>query len=429
MTCSLSLKTNYLNKHKSLTFERLNLPFFIARRYLAHQKGTFASITRLSVLASALSITVMIISLAVVTGFTYQVKQKLYSFNGHVHVSSFDLARSVSINSTPIYLDKKLMQQMRQIPHVVQVSPFVQVPVIVQAKGHMEGIKLKGVNSDYHFSSAISISGKNIDYSDTNYSRQILLSEGTARKLDVYSGDTVQVEFLNDNGMPRIRKVRVAGLYHSGLEDVDKYFGVCDIRMLQHINQWTADSINAYQLDLSNEQFADTVSNFIHYNLVIPPLESTTTNENNDSLLDWLNLQSMNSTIILIIMAIVSIINMGAVILILMVDRANMIGLLKALGMPFKEMVKVFLAVGGIIGGAGILLGNILALGLCWLQLHFGLVKLPEETYFMKYAPVKLVWWHVVLTDVGSLVLFLVCMLLPALYIRTIQPAKVLQFK
>lgn len=371
----------------------------------------------------------MILSLAVVTGFEYTIKEKLYSFNGHVHVSSFDMAKAVSITSSPIYLDEKLMAQMRQIPHVYQVSPFAQRPVIVQAHGHMEGIQLKGVNGQYHFAPGISIRGAHIDYRDTFYSRQILLSDGTARRLNVNAGDTVQLEFLYADAMPRIRKVKVCGLYHTGLEDVDKYFGICDIRLLQRINNWTGDSINAYQLDLDNAIYADTVSNFIHYNLVNAPLESNTTAESYASIFDWLNLQTLNGTILLIIMAIVSIINMGAVLLILMVDRAAMIGLLKALGMPFRDTVKVFLAIGGIIGAAGILLGNILALGLCWAQIRFGLITLPEETYFMKYAPVKIIWWHVALTDIASLLLFVICLWLPALYIRTIQPAKVLQFK
>jgi lipoprotein-releasing system permease protein len=128
-------------------------------------------------------------------------------------------------------------------------------------------------------------------------------------------------------------------------------------------------------------------------------------------------------------MAIVAIINMGAVLVILMVDRATMIGLLKALGMPFEGTRNIFLAIAGLIGAAGIVLGNILALGLCWAQLHYGFLKLPEESYSMKYVPIKIVWWEVGAIDVATLALCILCMWLPALYIRRIQPARVLQFK
>ncbi len=384
---------------------------------------------KLAVLATMLSVTVMILALAISTGFQYIVKEKLYCFNGHVHVSYFDPTRSNTRTAPPIGLDPKLVADMRRLPHVAQVTPFAQRPVIVQSHGHMEGIGLKGVGAAYHFPAGITLAGSPISYPDSGYSRQVLLSERTAAKLDVHAGDTVQLQFIDESAVPRVRRVKVSGLYHSGMEEVDNNFALCDIRLLQRLNNWTADSINAYQLDLDNEAFADTVSNFIHYNLINAPLESNTTVENYPNIFDWLHLQTTNSTVLLIIMAIVSVINIGAVLLILMVDRAAMVGLLKALGMPFTSTVSIFLSVGAIIGATGILLGNILALGLCWLQQHFGLITLPEETYYMKYAPVKVIWWHVVATDVVTLVLFVVCMWLPALYIRTIQPAKVLQFK
>ena len=213
------------------------------------------------------------------------------------------------------------------------------------------------------------------------------------------------------------------------MEEVDKYFGVCDIRLLQRINNWTADSINGYQVDLDNEKYADTVASFIHYNIINAPLESYTTAENYSFIFDWLKLQNMNGIILLVIMAVVSIINMGAVLLILMVDRAMMIGLLKALGMPFETTRNVFLGIAGLIGLVGILLGNVLALGLCWLQLSFGFLKLPEAAYYMPVVPVKIVWWHVAGIDIVTLLLCVLCMWLPTLYIRRIQPARVLQFK
>ena len=171
------------------------------------------------------------------------------------------------------------------------------------------------------------------------------------------------------------------------------------------------------------------MANFIHYNLIKPPLEAYTTTENYSFIFDWLKLQGMNGTILLIIMAVVAIINMGAVLVILMVDRANMVGLLKALGMPFEATRNIFLSIAGLIGAAGILLGNALAFLLCWLQLTFGIMKLPEDSYYMQFVPIKIVWWHVAMIDVATLVLCVLCMWLPTLYIRRIQPARVLQFK
>ena len=394
------------------------------------QKGTFSSfIIRLAIAATALSVAVMIVAMAVVTGFNLAVTEKLYSFMGHVHVIPYDETRSNALNyAEPVYYDKALLGEMKKIPHVTAASPFTEWPAIIQYRGRMEGLALKGVDKDYRFLHGITTMGAPIDYSDTFYSKQIVLSKTTAERLNVNMGDTVQLDFIQA-GVPRIRRVKVCGFYHSGMEEVDKNFGVCDMRLLQRINNWGADSINGYQVDLDNEKYADTVANFIHYNLIKPPLEAYTTAENYSFIFDWLKLQGMNGTILLIIMAVVAIINMGAVLVILMVDRANMVGLLKALGMPFEATRNIFLSIAGLIGAAGILLGNALAFLLCWLQLRFGLLKLPEDAYYMQFVPIKIVWWHVAMIDVATLGLCVLCMWLPTLYIRRIQPAKVLQFK
>jgi len=384
---------------------------------------------RLAIIATGLSVTVMIIAIGVVSGFTHSVSEKLFGFTGHVHVVRFDETHSNAMNYTePVYYNRRLADSIRMLPHVAMVAPFAERPVILQAHGSMEGLALKGVNRDYHFVHSISTTGNWIDFSDTAYSKQIILSKTTADRLNINTGDTVQLEFY-ENGMPRIRRVRVSGLFKSGMEEVDKNFALCDLRLLQRINNWGADSINGYQVDLTENKYADEVASFIHYHLIYAPLEAYTTVDNYSAVFDWLQLISMNGYILLAIMAVVAVINMGAVLLILMVDRATMIGLLKALGMPFEQTRNTFLAIAALIGAAGILLGNVLALGLAWLQWHYGIVSLPEDIYYMHYAPVRIVWWHVAAIDAATLALCVLCMWLPALYIRRVQPARVLQFR
>lgn len=407
----------------------MNVPFFIARRYLAGQKGSFSFIIRIGIIATCLSTAVMILSLAVSTGFKDVIKDKLYSFSGHVHVTYYDPIKSNAISTPPIYYDKKLGAALQKIPHVISVTPFAQRPVIIQYKGKMEGVRLKGVDRNYHFPSGIQLTGNPIDYPDTVYSRQVIISQRTADLLDAQPGDTVMLQFFEAGNAPRLRKVRVIGLFHSGMEDVDKYYAICDLRLLQRMNNWSADSINAWQLQLDNDAFADTVSNYIHYNLVNAPLDSFTTEETNGGLFDWLSFQSMNSVVLLVIMAIVAFINITGVILVLMIDRAAMVGLLKTIGMTSGGTARIFIAVGAIISSIGIVLGNVLALALCWLQKTYGFLKLNEATYFMKYVPVKVIWWHVVLTDIATIIVFIIYLWLPALYVRRIQPAKVLQFR
>jgi len=348
----------------------LNLPFFIARRYLLRQKGTFSAfIIRLSIIATALSVAVMIVAVASVNGFKYTIKEKMYSMLGHIHVELFDQNNSQSLDFSPLKYDPHLAASIQSIPHVSQVSVFAIKPTIIKTKGEMEGIQLKGVNADYRFSEGIEFTGNKIDYSDSAYAKQIIISRSTADKLNAKAGDTVQLIFLDQNSnFPRIRKVTIAGLYHTGVENVDEYYGICDIRMIQRINNWTAGDINGYQVELDDSRYSDTVSSYIFSKYLNAPLTSYTIKELYNYVFDWLGLIDMNGRILLFIMAIVAVINLGAALMILIVDQSRMVGMMKALGMAPEKLRLVFLYYSGLIAGAGILLGNIVGGGLCWIQ-------------------------------------------------------------
>lgn len=409
----------------------MNLSFFIARRYLVKQKGTFSSfIIRLSIVATALSVAVMIIAMAIISGFKYTIREKMYSLQGHIHVELYNPNRSQSLTLAPVKWDPVLVNRLRHTEHVQDVSTFAARPTIIQWKGQMEGVLLKGVNKDYHYSKDISFSGDAIDYSDTAYSKQIILSQNTADKLNLAIGDTVQLYFLEQGvQFPRIRKVRVAGFFHTGMGEMDNYFGLGDIRLIQRVNNWKPNEISGYQLQLDNEQYADTVANLIFDKYLQAPMTSYTMKDIYSSVFDWLDLQDVNGRIIILIMSVVAIINLATALVILIVEQSRMVGLLKALGMGLRKMSRIFLYHAAIIAGMGIVLGNVLALGLCWLQLKTGFLKLSEETYYMKQVPVRINWWQVATVDIGTLVLCLLCMWLPTLYIRRVRQAQVLQFK
>ena len=399
---------------------------------MLRHKGAFASfIIRLAVVATALSVAVMIISVAFITGFKYTIREKMYSFLGHVHVELRDDGEKMA-TSTPVKGDAQLVKNVQRLPHVTGVSPYVVKYAIVNAHSEMEAISLKGIDHDYRFLKGLSLSGKQIDFSDTAYSKQILLSQTIADRLLIKVGDTVELYFPEAGSMfPRIRKTVVAGIFHTGLVEIDKIFAICDIRLLQRINKWLPDDITGYQVNLDDEKYSDTVAAkiFSDYLPVASPLTAYTLEETYRNVFDWLELQNVNVVVLLVIMSIVSIINMSAVLLILMVDRARLIGLLKALGAPANNIRNIFLGIAGIIGFSGVLLGNIIGLGVCLLQEKTGFVTLPESIYGMSHASVRIIWWQIALLDVVTLILCILCMWLPALYIRRISPAKVLQFK
>jgi lipoprotein-releasing system permease protein len=413
-------------------FERsVNLPFFIARRYLLRQKGAFSAfIIRLAIVATALSVATMVIAVAFVTGFKHEIRGKLFSFWGHVHVTQFTPNTATIITPNPMQRSAALEQKIAATPHVTTITPFALRPVIVNANKLMEGIQLKGVNEQYRFPAGMKLTGNMIDYSDSAYAKQVVLSKTTADRMNLSAGDEIFLYFLEPGStLPRVRKAQVAGIFHTGMEEVDKNYGICDIRLLQRINNWQPDQVNGYQLSLDDEQYSDSIAAKIYYNYIEPPLTTYTMRDIFPNIFDWLGLQDVNARVIIIIMSIVAIINLAVALLILIVEHSRMVGVLKAQGMASGKMIQVFLYHAGIIAAMGILFGNLLGIGICWLQQETGFLQLSEATYYVKEVPVRLLWWQPVLIDIITLVLCILCMWLPALYIRRIQPAKVLQFK
>jgi lipoprotein-releasing system permease protein len=408
----------------------MQLSFFIARRYLLRQKGSFSSfIIRLAIIATSLSVAVMVLAVAFITGFKYEIRQKLFSFWGHVHIAPYSVNASNLIAPEPIQYDPNLVRGLSAIPHVVQVAPYAVRPGILQSNGVMEGVKLKGVTGSYHLSAAIPFKGSPIDFSDSSYSRQIVLSQRIADRLDIKAGGQLQLYFIEAGAAPRIRKVTVSGIFHTGMDEIDKEYAICDLRLLQHLNNWEPDDINGYQLDLDQPDLSDTIASTIIDQYAEPPLTAYTMRDIYENIFDWLQLQDVNVRILLIIMGLMAVINIAATLLILMVDRAHLIGLLKAMGMPVTGIRRIFLVMAGLICIPGILLGNLIGLGICLLQQRTGFLTLPESTYYISKVAVSIHWWQVAFIDLATLMLCVLCMWLPSLYIRRIQPARVLQFK
>ncbi len=397
---------------------------------MLRQKGRFSAfIVRLAIVATALSVAAMIASIAMISGFKHEIRDKLFSYWGHIIITPYSPSNASIISPDPIANDVKLTAAIADLEEVASIVPFAVRPAIVNANKQMEGIQLKGVDNLYDFESINTVS---IDFSDSNYSKEIILSETTLDRLNLKKGDDVLLYFLEKKAeYPRIRKVKIAGTFRTGMDDIDRRNAICDIRLLQNINQWQEHEVNGYQLTLKDESIADTVANRIFYQML--PSDSRlypqTMQEIFPAIYDWLSLQDVNAVIALIIMAFVAIIDMIAALLILIVEQARLVGVLKTLGMTEGSLRKVFLYHASYIGIAGILLGNIIGIGLCVLQQQTGFLKLSEATYYMQYVPVRLVWWHPVLISLATLLICIVCMLLPTLYIKRILPAKVLQFK
>jgi lipoprotein-releasing system permease protein len=328
----------------------------------------------------------------------------------------------------PVQWNPQLVSQVKEVVGVQHIYPFALRPGIIQSKDAMEGIRLKGITQTQSLPASMSVTGPGIGFSDTGYSQGIILSTTTANRLRLKVGDPLRL-YLITTGSPRVRKLTVAGTFHTGMEEVDKQFALCDVRLVQHLSGWKADEISGYQVELADNANPDTLAAKIFYDYLAAPMDAQSITKIYAGVFSWLSTQDTNGRIILFIVGIVAIINLASAMLILMVDRAVMIGLLKTLGMAPGGLWTIFLCVAGLIAGCGILLGNILGLGLCLLQQHYGFIHLAEETYNMTQVPVRFIWWQILILDISTLALCIACTALPLLYIRRIQPARVLQFK
>ena len=411
----------------------VHLPLFLAQRFLRKQKGSFSAfIIRLAAGATALSVAVMLVAAAIVTGFQSTIEAKIHLFWGHLLVTPYSANPAELMSEVSVFRDSNTEAQMGHALGGVPLTPYALQPAILRTPNALEGIQLKGIPAGYHLPAGTERTGEELDFSDTAYSKDILLSRTTATRLELHTGDNLQLYFLHQgSALPRIRKLRVAGIYHTGLDEVDRNFALCDIRLVQRLAGWAPFEITGYQIDLPRERAGEAEKLAQHfYDAVLPAtLRAYTLPERYPQLFDWLRLQATNVRVLLGIMALIAIINLAAALLILMVDRARTVGLLQALGMSRGALMQLFIALAGGIGLLGCILGTGVALLLCGLQKATGFMKLPEETYYMHTVPVEVVGWHLLLINGVTLLLCLICMSLPALYLRRLSPTKVLQFK
>ncbi|RYF94558.1 MAG: ABC transporter permease, partial [Chitinophagaceae bacterium] len=271
--------------------------------------------------------------------------------------------------------------------------------------------------------------GRWVDFNDSTYSKEINISVYTAEQLGVKLNDQLIIFFMQDGGeAPRTRKLKIAGLYKTGIDEYDKLVAIGDMRLIQRLNDWDANQIGGYEMFLKNYDEMDVVSESITADLPVG-LKSSTIKELYPSIFDWLSMQNYTIVIVLAIMVAIAILNLVTCLLILVLERTRMIGILKAVGGENFTIQKVFLYQGAIITFFGLFFGNIFGLLICWLQMKFGFIKLPEDAYFMSEAAVNIVWWQVGAVNIATFIICFVVLLIPTVIIRRIQPVRAIQFR
>jgi len=409
----------------------LNISRFIARRVAFNSQHSFSRfIIRLAIAATAISVMAMILTIAFTKGFQHAIATKMYSFSGHIHVQHFEPEKSAIAEETPVKMNDSVLFILKNDPDVASVHAFATKDAILKGPESFEGLKLKGVSADYSFDRLRDFlqSGRWIHFPDSGYSNEINLSSYTANQLKLKTGDKLFTYFIQPDGSKRVRPMVVAGIFKTGIEYYDRVSALVDIRLIQRLNNWGPGEIGGYEVFIKDYTMADSVSNRIFDKL--PHLwNSRSVTEIYGNIFDWLNLHDTTVVIVIIIMVLVAILNLVTCLIILLLERTQMIGLLKSLGSRDRTIQQVFLYHGALITFGGIILGNFAGLLICWLQQHYGFITLPEDTYFISTAAVRITWQQICWVNAGTFVICFSVLLLPSYFIiRRLSPVQAIAF-
>jgi lipoprotein-releasing system permease protein len=409
-------------------FFALNLEFFIARRLIKGNSGGFSDpIIRIAIIAVALGLAVMIVAVAIVTGFQQEIRDKVIGFGGHIQITHFDA--NVSFEASPIEMDQKLTKEIKNIDGVRHIQVFANKPGIIRTDEDIQGIVLKGTGSDFEwtFFKDKLIEGSVLQLSDSAVSNEILISKKIGSLLKLKTGDDVRMYFIIDN-LIRARRFIIAGIYETGLEEFDEMFVLCDIGHIQRLNSWNAKQVAGFEILVNNYQQIDPVAEQV-YALIPYNLNAQTIRSMYPQIFDWLQLQDMNVIIVLTLMLLVAVITMISALLIIILERTNTIGLLKALGYESWNIRKVFLIIAGNIALKGLLWGNFTGLALILAQRYFSIIRLSQESYYVSVVPIEINFVYLSLLSIGTLIISVLVLLIPSAIIASITPLKAIRYE
>ena len=390
------------------------------------------SIVRLSVFSITLSVAVMIITLAVVTGFKQEIRNKVVGFGSHIQIVNFD--SNNSFESEPISSKQDFLPIIRQLPGVRHVQQFATKPGIIKAHKENQGVFVKGVGPDFDgsFFRENLVEGKMLEISDSGKTNDVLISKKLSTLLKLKVGDDFPMFFFDDK--PRMRRFHICGLYQTSLDEFDKQFVIADIRHIQKLYGWDSDQISGFEILISDYDQIANVTQMVqdiagnHFNQDGSKLRVVNIIEKYPQIFDWLNLLDMNVIVILVLMILVAIVNMISGLIILILDRTNSIGLLKAVGANNSMIKRVFIYQAFFLILKGLIYGNAIALVLCYFEAKFQLVHLDQASYFINYVPVNLTIPALVITNIASLFIILTFMMLPTIIISRVDPVKTLRY-
>ena len=413
-----------------------NWKLYIANRIhfdKQHRKKATPPAVRVAVAGVALGLAIMILSVAIVIGFKKEIRSKVVGFGAHIQITSFD--NNMTYEKQPIQYTDSLREILLDRDDITKIDPIGTKLGMIKTDTDFMGTVLKGVTPDYNWSffKKYLVDGCLPKIQDSIISNEVLVSKTIADKLDLHIGDKIYCYFVQEQ--VRARRFSISGIYQTDFSDYDKLLIIGDVRHVQRLNDWNPDQYSEIELIVKDFDRADDIAYELYTQLIDRPDDYGThyypqsIRTLNPVFFGWLDLLDMNVWIILILMAAVSGFTMISGLLIIILERANMIGILKALGANNTSIRKIFLYVSVFLVGKGMIWGNIIGIVLCLIQRHFHIVTLNPEAYYVPYVPIEINFWYVLWLNIGCMLVSVLMLIAPSYLVALIRPAKSIKFE
>lgn len=403
----------------------MNVSKYISEKISEVQSGSFTtSVTKIAIISIAAGIAIMIVSFAILEGFRNEIRDKIFSFGAHLQISKYDTNNS--FEGAPISTATGI-NSTEDIPGIAHIQSFARKTAIIKTDEEVLGVVVKGVDKGYDLSAMQQNldEGKLIGFNDTASSMDVMLSRRIADKLRLKVGDEAIFYFIQNP--PRARKLKVSGVFNTGLEEFDEVFVIGDLQLVRELNNWPDTLVGGVEILLKDfEQIdlvADQVFDQMNYDL---QLEKIT--DRHAQLFDWLQLLRKNVVIFLVLIIFVATFNMVSTVFIMIIERINMIGVLKAVGATDAQIRQIFYFRGLSLTLKGMFWGNLIGLGFCVIQYYFEIIPLDPENYYMDTVPISWNFGIIVILNVITLLMTMLAILIPAAMVARIKPVRAIKF-
>jgi lipoprotein-releasing system permease protein len=407
----------------------LNLEYFIAKRLITakdYKSSISAPIIKIAISAIAIGMIMMIVSVATGIGLQQKIREKVSAFNGHIIISNYDNNQS-EVTLVPISKKQDFYPKFTSVPGVEHIQAIATKAGIIRTETAFEGIIFKGVGSDYKWDNIKEyiVQGR-IPIAKGDLNEEVVISQFIANRLNLKVGDSFNTFFMKEKGY-NLRNFDVVGIFNSGFQEFDATYIIGDIRHMQRINKWTPDQIGAFEVFVSDFNAIESTGEQV-YAQTASTLDTKTIIEKYSYIFEWLQLFDFNIIVILVVMILVATINMVVALLVLILERTQMIGILKALGANNWSVRKIFLYNAFYLIVRGLFWGNLIGISLLLIQQQFGIIQLPPENYYVNQAPVYLNWGYILLLNLLTVTVCFLVLLIPSYIITKISPVKAIRF-